>query len=136
MRPTLSSATATLVLVCAMCEAFNIPASIRHGGGSLRSASRSRRISIGTEISPSETTVPSHSKGAVADDDAGGLGGSRGDGEVRSSYPGPVIPRVGGEMPNERPGWFRVPAPGGKHTKVIHSFFTFLLIFKFYDLIS
>lgn len=34
------------------------------------------------------------------------------------SYPGPVIPRVGGAMPEQRPGWFRVPAPGGKHTKV------------------
>ena len=35
-----------------------------------------------------------------------------------SSYPGPVIPRVGGQMPEQRPGWFRVPAPGGKYTKV------------------
>ena len=29
-----------------------------------------------------------------------------------------VIPRVGGDMPEgRRPDWFRVPAPGGKHTK-------------------
>ena len=41
-----------------------------------------------------------------------------GDNAAQSSYPGPVIPRVGGEMPEQRPGWFRVPAPGGKHTKV------------------
>lgn len=31
---------------------------------------------------------------------------------------GSSVPRVGGPMPAERPGWFRVPAPGGKHTKV------------------
>lgn len=36
-----------------------------------------------------------------------------------SSYPSPLIPRVGGAMPKQRPGWFRVPAPGGKYTKVI-----------------
>lgn len=40
------------------------------------------------------------------------------DKSAQSSYPGPMIPRVGGDMPEQRPGWFRVPAPGGKHTKV------------------
>lgn len=29
----------------------------------------------------------------------------------------PVVPRVGAAMPDGRPDWFRVPAPGGKHTK-------------------
>ena len=30
----------------------------------------------------------------------------------------PVIPRVGGKMPEgRRPNWFHVPAPGGKNTK-------------------
>ena len=28
-----------------------------------------------------------------------------------------VIPRVGGAMPEKRPDWFRVPAPGGEHTR-------------------
>ncbi|CAM9470413.1 unnamed protein product, partial [Choristocarpus tenellus] len=28
-----------------------------------------------------------------------------------------MIPRVGGTMPEQRPGWFRVPAPGGEYTK-------------------
>ncbi|CAM9256567.1 unnamed protein product [Chrysoparadoxa australica] len=40
-------------------------------------------------------------------------------GEVSSSYPGPVVPvtpKVGGEMPETRPNWFRVPAPG-VHTR-------------------
>ncbi|CAN0377216.1 unnamed protein product [Pylaiella littoralis] len=40
-----------------------------------------------------------------------------GDAATLSSYPGPMVPRVGGAMPEQRPGWFRVPAPGGKHTK-------------------
>lgn len=43
---------------------------------------------------------------------------AEGDNVAQNSYPGPMIPRVGGEMPEQRPGWFRVPAPGGKHTKV------------------
>ena len=30
---------------------------------------------------------------------------------------GGVTPRVGGAMPAKRPDWFRVPAPGGDHTK-------------------
>ena len=28
-----------------------------------------------------------------------------------------IIPRVGGHMPDKRPDWFRVPAPGGANTK-------------------
>eukprot|EP00922_Rhytidocystis_sp_ex-Travisia-forbesii_P034997 GHVS01051975.1.p1 GENE.GHVS01051975.1~~GHVS01051975.1.p1 ORF type:complete len:499 (+),score=73.54 GHVS01051975.1:112-1608(+) len=28
-----------------------------------------------------------------------------------------VIPRIGGEMPGNRPDWFHVPAPGGQHTR-------------------
>lgn len=30
---------------------------------------------------------------------------------------GTIIPRVGGDMPNSRPSWFRVPAPGGPGSK-------------------
>eukprot|EP00922_Rhytidocystis_sp_ex-Travisia-forbesii_P034994 GHVS01051972.1.p1 GENE.GHVS01051972.1~~GHVS01051972.1.p1 ORF type:complete len:543 (+),score=85.60 GHVS01051972.1:36-1631(+) len=28
-----------------------------------------------------------------------------------------VIPRIGGDMPGNRPDWFHVPAPGGQHTR-------------------
>lgn len=38
--------------------------------------------------------------------------------DTLSTYAGPVVPRVGGAMPETRPGWFRVPAPGGKDSKV------------------
>lgn len=99
MRSKATSATATLVLACAACEAFHVPASTARGTRtSMRSA---RRLRASTEAA-------SGLDATEVDDGTGAL----------SSYPGPMIPRVGGKMPEQRPGWFRVPAPGGQHTKV------------------
>lgn len=95
MGSTLSSAAATLALACAACEAFLVPGSPSLGGTSIRSL---REVKLGVAVSPD------------ADTDAIG--------EPLGSYPGPMIPRVGGAMPDQRPGWFRVPAPGGKDSKV------------------
>lgn len=103
MRSTLSTlATATLSLTWATCEAFHVPAPCKPQGGA---SARSRRVGRVRMVDAS----------AAASSIAGGEGVEKG---TLGSYPGPVIPRVGGAMPEQRPGWFRVPAPGGKHTKV------------------
>ncbi|CAN0105401.1 unnamed protein product [Ectocarpus sp. 12 AP-2014] len=94
MRSKLPSAAAALAIIRASCEAFHVPPS---SGSSLcmRSVPEASSSSRGSSSMPT-TEV---------------------DGPTQTSYPGPVIPRVGGAMPEQRPGWFRVPAPGGKHTK-------------------
>ena len=106
MRSKFSSAMATLVLTSASCEAFLVPAFTLQGSSTNTptgtQSSRSSSVSMEVRAKPEvgEADIISSSDSTV------------------SSYPGPVIPRVGGTMPEKRPGWFRVPAPGGKDSKV------------------
>lgn len=101
-----SSATATLALTSASCEAFLVPAFTPQGSSTstVTGMRSSRRSSVSMEVS---------AKPEVGEADT--INSSD---NPLSSYPGPVIPRVGGAMPEKRPGWFRVPAPGGKDSKV------------------
>lgn len=112
MRSTVSSAAATLALGCAACEAFHVPTSAQTPQGTVAIASKSMRLRRGRLLhmeaasTAENSNVDTYVVGAADSDTLVG------------SYPGPVVPRVGGAMPEQRPGWFRVPAPGGKHTKV------------------
>lgn len=102
MRPSLPSAVA-LALSCASCEAFHMR--VRSAGlrSPRRSATRGNRVTrMEASSSSSSSTAPP----------------VEADGHSLNSNAGATIPRVGGAMPEQRPGWFRVPAPGGKHTKV------------------
>lgn len=109
MRFTLVHTTATLSLGCTGCEAFHAnpttPSSlrIRSSQHHLNRLSWTLRSEATAEAQPNTTN-----------NDRGVRGGD----SAVSSYPGPIVPRVGGAMPEQRPSWFRVPAPGGKHTKV------------------
>lgn len=82
-----------LAITCGSCDAFrtSIPVAVP------------ARLRLARRRATMETSAPP----TAADENT-----------AQSSYPGPMIPRVGGAMPEQRPGWFRVPAPGGKHTKV------------------
>lgn len=96
MRSAFASAVASLAVTC---DAFySMPTAVCPRSTSLRLAHSGSSGGVSTEAS-TPTTAES-------------------DAATSSSYPGPVTPRVGGAMPEQRPGWFRVPAPGGKHTKV------------------
>lgn len=109
MRFTLAHTTATLSLGCTGCEAFHAnPTS----SSSWRIRSSQHLPSRLAWTMRSEATAEAQPN--TTNDSRGVQGG---DGAV-SSYPGPIVPRVGGAMPEQRPSWFRVPAPGGKHTKV------------------
>lgn len=118
MRPVIPSVgSATLAITCGSCDAFrgtvpSMPSPVPAAVAARNTATAGwlrlgrRRNTLGMQAGASST--PSAAEGE----------GQDGDAVAPSSYPGPVIPRVGGAMPEQRPGWFRVPAPGGKHTKV------------------
>lgn len=100
----LYSIVAALALAWATCEAFYVPIAC-----------------IRPVVSPREIRSLNSVRNldAVAGDDLPFDGDDAG----VSSYPGPMVPRVGGTMPEKRPDWFRVPAPGGKDTKVCSNTF-------------
>lgn len=112
MRLTVAPATASLALGCAGCEAFHVPIAssrTRNSQCCLESSSLSGVQGV-RGVPAMEATATTQS--SILEGASGETASSV------SSYPGPVVPRVGSAMPKQRPGWFRVPAPGGKHTKV------------------
>ena len=107
MRSKFSSATATLALTCASCEASLVPA-----------FTPQQCSSTSTTTGMQSLLKRSVSMEVQAKPDVGEAGTINSSDNTLSNYPGPVVPRVGGAMPKQRPGWFRVPAPGGKDSKV------------------
>eukprot|EP00904_Undaria_pinnatifida_P013245 jgi/Undpi1/9050/HiC_scaffold_26.g11510.m1 len=105
MRSRFASTTATLALTSASCEAFLLPACTAQGGSPASTAGirTLRRSNVGMEV-----------RAAPEVGEADTISSSD---DTLSTYAGPVVPRVGGAMPETRPGWFRVPAPGGKDSK-------------------
>ncbi|CAM9292130.1 unnamed protein product [Discosporangium mesarthrocarpum] len=96
MRCTAVQGAILLASGCASCGAFITPSNV---------VSSRRPWS-----NPSENSR--HSRCRLQDVEAGSMGEAS-----ASSYSGPMIPKVGGPMPETRPSWFRVPAPGGDYTK-------------------
>ena len=100
MHSTLYASTATIALLLNACGAFQIAVGRQIFESSMRLYRRASLVMEGQ-----------HSDGPFLGDEPSGR---------LSDLPAPghVIPRVGKQMPDQRPGWFRVPAPGGKYTKV------------------
>ncbi|CAM9342583.1 unnamed protein product [Ascophyllum nodosum] len=99
MHSTLYASTATIALLLNACGAFQIAVGRQIFESSMRLYRRASLVMEGQ-----------HSDGPFLGDEPSGR---------LSDLPAPghVIPRVGKQMPDQRPGWFRVPAPGGKYTK-------------------